>query len=463
MSDTSFVALLQTAANRIGAVWLNQVNKGLFWGRRPNYGTTTGSANAQILTLETGSLYSIGSEADGDEFWFKAGFTCSGAMTLQVVPPSGTNIARAVQLNQQALVGGEVLAGSIYKVQRLGVTWQLFNYQQGVDGQPIAVGSADPTKKLRFSLAGLTTVTTRVVTWADQNLTFGALTTKGDSWWASGAGVTARLPVGTDGQTLRADSSQTLGVGWSAPDGPISAGRNIAVRTNAAAPNTKLDIAADEFILRNATGGVKLAVLVTGTIDFGTVGANGIDAGTQAAATWYYGWVIMKEDGTTALLGSLSATAPTLPSGYTYKALITAARSDGSVHFIPYRQVGTRCFYEVRQQVLSGGSASTETAIVISSVVPPIAQAFLVGTDALFTASGGGGFSTTEKLRFISGNDYANAQAGSTTATTAGTGFTVEMPNISLALFYFFSPTTNISAAAINVNILSFKLPGGGE
>lgn len=163
MADTSFVALLQTTANRIGAVWLNQVNKWTFWGRRPNYATTTGSANAQILTLEAGSLYSIGTEVDGDEFWFKAGFTCSAAMTLQIIPPGGTNTARAVQLNQQALVGAEVLAGSIYKVQRLGTTWQLFNLQQSVDGQPVVVGSVDPTKKLRVSVSGMTTGITGIL------------------------------------------------------------------------------------------------------------------------------------------------------------------------------------------------------------------------------------------------------------------------------------------------------------
>lgn len=125
MADTSFVDNDQTLANRIVAIWLNIVNKYVYWGRRPNYATTTGSANAQILTLETGSLYTAGSEADGDTFSFTAGYTNGSAMTLQVLPSGGSNTARAVQIAGIALVGGEIIAGRSYKVTRLGTTWQI--------------------------------------------------------------------------------------------------------------------------------------------------------------------------------------------------------------------------------------------------------------------------------------------------------------------------------------------------
>lgn len=43
------------------------------------------------------------------------------------------------------------------------------------------------------------------------------LTTKGDVWGYSTAD--ARIPVGTDGQVLTADSTQTLGVKWATPSG----------------------------------------------------------------------------------------------------------------------------------------------------------------------------------------------------------------------------------------------------
>lgn len=177
MADTNFSDRAgSTPGTTIVAAWLNALNKWAFWGRRPNYAVTTGSANAQVLTLETGSLYTT--EADGDVFSFTAGFTNTLAMTLQVVPPAGTNTARAVQIGGSALAGGEFVAGRTYTVTRLGTTWQL------------------------ASLASLTAAVLRAL--------ISPLTTKGDLWGFST--LNTRLGVGSDGQTICADSSQTSGL-----------------------------------------------------------------------------------------------------------------------------------------------------------------------------------------------------------------------------------------------------------
>lgn len=178
MADTNFSDQSSTVSGTsIISVWLNAVNKWLFWGRRPSYATTTGSANAQVLTLETGSLYVIGSEADGDEFIFVAGFTNTTTMTLQVKSPGGTNAAQPVQTSGTALSGGEVQTGAIYKVVRLGSSWQLFpgrftfsSFPRGTDGQ-LVIGQTGADSSYNtvsgdatLSKTGLITLGTNVVT-----------------------------------------------------------------------------------------------------------------------------------------------------------------------------------------------------------------------------------------------------------------------------------------------------------
>lgn len=242
MADTSFVAKVTS----IAASWLQIINDLVHKGRSPNFATTTGSANVQVLTLASGSLYST--EADGDSFTFKAGFTNTAAMTLQVLVPTGTNAARAVQLNGQALVGGEVQAGQNYTVTRLGTTWQLLPVQL-TDGLPFLVNAADITKKLRVSLAGFSTGQTRVITLPDAgitiagptatrtytlpdaNLTIPAVTTKGDLWVASSSGVLSKVGVGLDGAVLAADSTQGSGVGWGTVTGFTTGDVKLTVKT----------------------------------------------------------------------------------------------------------------------------------------------------------------------------------------------------------------------------------------
>jgi hypothetical protein len=51
-------------------------------------------------------------------------------------------------------------------------------------------------------------------------------------------------------------------------------------------------------------------------------GNGGLDTGGIAPSTYYYVWLITKDDGTTDVLLSASATAPAMPSGYTFKRLI---------------------------------------------------------------------------------------------------------------------------------------------
>ena len=92
------------------------------------------------------------------------------------------------------------------------------------------------------------------------------------------------------------------------------------------------------------------AVSLTNTIT--TSGVNGLDTGSEASSTWYNVWIIY--NGTTvASLLSLSATAPTMPSGYTYKARVGAIWNDGSSNLFRTLQ------YDKDVQVIVGTNPTT--------------------------------------------------------------------------------------------------------
>src|SRR5262245_8824463 len=88
-------------------------------------------------------------------------------------------------------------------------------------------GSSDETKQLRFEVDGLPASTTRVLTppGQDGTLAISPLTTKGDLWVYAAA--SARLPVGSNGQVIVADSTAASGLAWT---------NTIQVATAAAVP-----------------------------------------------------------------------------------------------------------------------------------------------------------------------------------------------------------------------------------
>lgn len=112
----------------------------------------------------------------------------------------------------------------------------------------------------------------------------------------------------------------------------------LRISNNAGAPTTKIDVA----IGACADDTNVLAMSVTaGTIDTGTVGVNGLDTGVLTSNTWYHAFAIAKVDGTTGLLGSASASSPSMPSGYTLKRRIGSFRTaSGAATIVNFNQFG---------------------------------------------------------------------------------------------------------------------------
>jgi len=116
------------------------------------------------------------------------------------------------------------------------------------------------------------------------------------------------------------------------------------------------------------------------TIDITAAGALGLDAGAEAANTWYHVWVIGDiENGTVSAMFSTSNTAPTMPGAYTLKRRVGEVRNDNGQDLLDIHQCGNgnrrEIFYLEEpvaiMQVLNGGNAVVWTDIDCSAFVPP--------------------------------------------------------------------------------------------
>ena len=219
------------------------------------------------------------------------------------------------------------------------------------------------------------------------------------------------ITVGTTSLTFaRKDSSSAATVQGAFKNLQISAGGTAA----------SISVSYDELVLGDGSGLYVTERSISGTITTTNTGAGGLDTGALAASTWYSIWRIGKADGTRAWLFSLSATAPTMPAGYTLRARIGWFRTDGTGNKYPlsFKQVGRRTHYVVAAgsnvtampQMASGSSGSlttpTWTAVAVGNFVPTTAAAIHI---SLFGTSDSGLGSQAAP-----NNSYGAASVGST-------------------------------------------------
>jgi len=153
-----------------------------------------------------------------------------------------------------------------------------------------------------------------------------------------------------------------------------------------ACKNLKLDtrtgvavVTVDELVVETTGNSYGVVRGVSVTISTATTGANGLDTGTVTPNTWYAVWIIT--NGTTvAGLLSTSATAPTMPSGYTYKARVGWVRTNATPVLYPTLQSGRTASYVLDgvvltqlRQMASGNTNDVLTAASVSSFVPSTA------------------------------------------------------------------------------------------
>lgn len=181
---------------------------------------------------------------------------------------------------------------------------------------------------------------------------------------------------------------------------------NLVIKSLGANPNTGTSISAERAFIQGAACSGALSL----SNNASTVGVNGLDAGSLAASTWYYIYII-SNGATCNSLVSASASAPTLPGGYTSFVRIGARPTDASAIFLATYQAGARADYWTAFGAantttfcgVASGSTAGFTAVTVTGAgacAPPVATRMIgqikIGSGANAFAqvaqdSGGGG------------------------------------------------------------------------
>ena len=183
---------------------------------------------------------------------------------------------------------------------------------------------------------------------------------------------------------------------------PLCGATGLVITNNSGTPNTSIDVTWSSAVtISNAGAAFNLSTPTTVTINSTASGSvNQWDA-ARPTSNWGYIWLV-GNGSTMGAIGSASSTAPTLPSGYTYKCRVGAMQFNGAQNLARTRQAGSVSQYQgvVIPNLGNGitGTYSTTSPVLATATVagatscaPPTATAaHIVATG---TWKGGGGSS----------------------------------------------------------------------
>lgn len=237
-------------------------------------------------------------------------------------------------------------------------------------------------------------------------------TTRGDMLRAGVGGAEERVALGAAGYVWASDGTDP---GWSAT-GPHPRGYvdGFIMSNNGSDANNDLDIAAGSCRDDGNAANITLAASITKRLDATwTAGTNqgGLDTGSEANSTWYHVFVIRHPTTFVVdVLFSTSASAPTMPSGYTQKRRIGAVYNDGSGNLLAFVQHGDLFYWKT--PILDVDVSNLSTTEVEYALTVPTG----VRVRANFTAE----TSTTARMIYIHPTDVTD-QAPSETAAPLST------------------------------------------
>lgn len=431
-------------------------------------GTVTGTANAIVLaaptpaagfTLVTGYIVTFVPTASN-----------SNTTTLNVFGTGIKNVFKVTPAGVAACAGGEIINGQIVAVVYDGTQFVLINPVVTTSGalantgafsssaSAVWTGVITPTAlsgntndwaptsfstayKVRasasatYNLTGIAGGATGREIILENVGTFNITLTSNDAGSTAANRFLFARPLILGPNEVVALSYDGTASGWRARAPfiaqPIAGGfKNLKVQATA---NTTVTVTADAITLEDANGEAYRAQTISTSINSAVTGANGLDTGAMANATWYSVWIIYNPTtNTVAGLISISATAPTMPSGYTFKARNGWVITDGSANFKRTLQYGRTAQYVVGTNpatsviVASGVTGTysvtspTLSAVSVATVVPTTAVRITLGLNENWK---GGATSAIQVAPNTAWGGTNNGQSGS-----AGNVWFVAMP-----------------------------------
>lgn len=387
-------------------------------------GAIVGDSDSNLLTNKTLTDASTFFRDDADSTK-KMQFECSGittstTRTLTVPNESGTLVLQSRQVNTDATMTG---GGDLSTNRTLGVASNTNTQKVEIYKSSIAVG----TRK-RINLIPGSNITLTVTDNAGGD--------RVDVQIDSAPGISSQDLFGS----LEQDS-------FTATDTTFTL----------SAKAVKVMSAAYDTVLRDSPSNV--------TNNIGTAGpaANGRDQATAFASNSWIHFYWIWNGSTLASLSSLSATAPTLPSGYTHKCYAGAVRyRTSALDYVFIR--GSKVYNRQMSQVGTALSAITETTLNLVTYIPPNATEFIVLVSARLYTTAGGAAGMQFEVRHTSTYAYhgTNVRCPLASQNVWNSALAV-IPNKSQQLFHIWTgSTTNVSTREGTIELLSYSVPNNG-
>jgi hypothetical protein len=239
---------------------------------------------------------------------------------------------------------------------------------------------------------------------------------------------------------------------------------------NVTTPNTQFDFSAASVTLRNPTTGYTAVLTNTGTItnNILTAGpiANGRDqVGAFSNSSWIHFHFIY--NGTTlATISSTSATAPTLPAGYSYAAYAHAVYLGSGGLLTKGFIRGSWFQYETSPGAVNNGNSTGLTSIPVTTMVPPNALQFELWCPNLaLTALASGAYNLQCNI-VISGTavavQFGMQGTGAANGVTGVSGAVKRLQNINQNFAYQLVVGAGVGYI-VTLGVSGYSVPNGGE